>query len=167
MYQIGDFVVYGTHGVCRILTIEERRIDRKTAAYYILEPVEQVGTCYMVPVQNEAAVAKMRPVMTREELDDLLRCPEVREDAWIPEENQRKQVYRELIGSGDRKALLRMVCTLFRQRQAQLEAGKKFHLCDENFLRDAERLLSSEMGLILQLPPEQVIAYVRSELQEI
>ena len=41
MYQTGDFVVYGTHGVCRILTIEERRIDRKTAAYYILEPIEQ------------------------------------------------------------------------------------------------------------------------------
>ena len=166
MYQTNDFVVYGTHGVCRILTIEERRIDKKTASYYILEPVEQAGTCYMVPVQNEAAVAKMRPVMSRTELDDLLQCPEIQEDAWIPEENQRTLAYRELIASGDRQALLRMVCTLFRQRQAQLEAGKKFHLCDEAFLRDAERLLNSEMSMILQLPREQVIDYVRRVLQE-
>mgnify|MGYP002517196277 CR=1 FL=1 len=35
-----------------------------------------------------------------------------------------------------------------------------FHLCDENFLRDAQRLLSVEFALVLGIAPEQVGEYV-------
>lgn len=165
MYQIGDFVVYGIHGVCRILDIEDRKIDKKLVSYYVLEPTVQSETRYMVPVQNEIAVGKMRPILTREELNALLHSPQIWENAWVSEENQRKQLYRELITSGDREALLRMVCTLYQHKEALASAGKKFHLCDENFLRDAERLLSSEISLVLQIEQSQVGAYVLSAMQ--
>ena len=29
MYQIGDRVVYGIHGVCGIVAVEHRKMDRK------------------------------------------------------------------------------------------------------------------------------------------
>lgn len=44
MYQIGEQVVYGIHGICQILDVEERRIDGKSHRYYVLEPAEQPGT---------------------------------------------------------------------------------------------------------------------------
>ncbi len=146
MYSCGDRVLYGIHGVCEILTVEERKVDRKKIQYYVLEPVAQPGARFYVPTQNAAAVSKMRTVMTMEQLDQLLCSEEVRQDSWIADENQRKQHYRELITSGDRLSLLRMVRSLHCHKEQQREAGKKFHLSDENFLRDAERLLNSEFS---------------------
>lgn len=165
MFQIGDCVVYGIHGVCRITELEERSIDRKQVQYFVLEPLDQGSSRFLVPAHNQAALAKLRPVLSAEELEILLHSKEVRADAWIPDENQRKQTYRELINSGDRAALLRMVGSLHRQRDLQRAAGRKFHLCDENFLRDAEKLLSAEFSLVLGLAPGQVVEYVRNALE--
>lgn len=164
MYACGDRVMYGIHGVCEILALEDRRIDRKTVQYYVLEPVEQPGARFYVPSQNAAAVAKLRPVMTKDQVDALLCSAEVRQNVWIADENLRKQRYRELITGGDRGSLLCMVRTLYRHKQAQQEAGRKFHLCDENFLRDAQRLLDSEFSLILGIEPKEVGAYIQSKL---
>ena len=166
MYQIGDEVLYGIHGVCKITDVEERMVDRRLLRYFVLEPRDQAGARYLIPTHNEAALAKLRPVMSRQELETLLRSDAVRADAWIPDENQRKQRYRELINSGDRTQLLQMVRTLHKHKQAQAAAGRKFHLCDDNFLRDAERLIDAEFALILQIEPKQVSAYVISVLDE-
>lgn len=165
MYQTGNLVVYGIHGVCRIVELEERTVDRKRVQYYVLEPLEASGARYLIPTHNEAAVAKLRPVMSREALEEMLRSENVREDAWIADENQRKQHYRELINSGDRAALVRMVSTLHRHKAAQAAAGRKFHLCDDNFLRDAEKLLSSEFSLVLGIEPSQVGNYVLTAMR--
>lgn len=165
MYQTGNLVVYGIHGVCRIVELEERTVDRKRVQYYVLEPLEASGARYLIPTHNEAAVAKLRPVMSREALEEMLRSENVREDAWIADENQRKQHYRELINSGDRAALVRMVSTLHRHKAAQASAGRKFHLCDDNFLRDAEKLLSSEFSLVLGIEPSQVGNYVLTAMR--
>ena len=67
MYQIGDYVVYGIHGVCRIVETEERTVDRKQVSYFVLEPVEQSGARYLIPMHNHAALDKLRPVLSREE----------------------------------------------------------------------------------------------------
>ena len=164
MYSCGDRVLYGIHGVCEILTVEERKVDRKKIQYYVLEPVAQPGARFYVPTQNAAAVSKMRTVMTMEQLDQLLCSEEVRQDSWIADENQRKQHYRELITSGDRLSLLRMVRSLHRHKEQQREAGKKFHISDENFLRDAERLLNSEFSMILGIDAKEVGTYIQSKL---
>ena len=77
MYQIGEVVLYGIHGVCRVVDTEERVLDRKKVAYLVLEPLEQNGARFFVPSHNPAAMAKLRPVMTKEELDRLLCSREV------------------------------------------------------------------------------------------
>ena len=160
MFQIGDFVVYGIHGVCRIVETEERTVDYKQVSYFVLEPAEQSGARYLIPMHNHAALGKLRPVLSREELNDLLRSEAVHVQEWIPDENRRKQTYRELIGSGDRAALIRMVGALHRHRAVQAAAGRKFHLCDENFLRDAEKILNAEFSMVLGIEPGQVENYI-------
>ena len=165
MYQIGDKVVYAVHGVCLVADQEERLIDRKRQVYLVLEPVGQGGSRYLVPTHNAAAMAKVRPMLSREALEQLLGSTQVHTDGWIREENQRKQLYRELISSGDREKLMQMVCTLYRHKEAQSTAGRKCHLCDENFLRDAEKLLSSEISMVMGLNSDQARAYIRQQLK--
>ncbi len=166
MYQIGDHVVYGVHGVCRILETEERRVDRKTVSYYVLEPIEQSGARYLIPMHNQAALSKLRPVLSQDELNALLRSDEVRAQEWIADENRRKQLYRELIVSSDRAALIRMVGALHHHRAQQEAAGRKFHLCDENFLRDAEKILNAEFSLVLGIEPGKVGNYILTVMNE-
>lgn len=164
MFAIGDLVMYGIHGVCRIVEMETRTIDRKKVEYLVLEPQYQATSRYYVPSSNPNAMAKLRPMLSRQELDNLLSGEQVREDCWIHDENARKQYYRELASGGDRVALLRMVRALYKHRQEQMEAGRKFHLCDENFLRDAQRLIETEFSVILGIAPSEVSAYVQEKL---
>lgn len=166
MFQCGDRVLYGVHGVCVITALDERVVDRKRVQYYVLEPVEQLGAKYYVPTHNQAAVNKLRPVMTAQQLHELLRSESVRRDVWIEDENQRKIAYRELINGGDRASLLAMVRALHKHKDLQTAAGKKFHLCDENFLRDAQKLLSAEFSLVLEMEPAAVGSYIEKAFTE-
>lgn len=165
MFSCGDRVVYGCHGVCVISDIEAKKLNKKTMEYYVLEPVEQPGTRYYVPSRNEAAVAKMQPLLSKKELDDILTSGAVKDDAWISDENLRKQRYRELITSMDRVALLSMVHTLYKHKARQIAAGHKFHICDENFLRDAKKLLDGEISYVLGISQSEVEAYILQTIE--
>ena len=84
----------------------------------------------------------------------------------IQDENLRKQRYKEMINAGDRAALIGMIRSLHKHKESQLAAGRKFHLCDENFLRDAQKLLASEFSMVLGIPQSDVAGYIESKLRE-
>lgn len=166
MYQTGDKVVYGMHGVCLIVEFEKKVMDGKQVTYLVLEPVGQSGCRYMVPTHNAVAMGKVRPLLNREALEALLSSDMVRADAWIRDEGQRKQYYREVITGCDRQKLAQMISSIYRFRAVQTAAGKKIHMCDENFLRDAEKLLSSEIAVVLDIPVAEAVKYLRNKLRE-
>ncbi len=166
MYQIGDRVVYGMHGVCCVADQEERIVDKKKVVYLVLEPVGQAGSRYLVPTHNAAAMGKLRRMLTAQELEEVLRSVEVSADSWIRDENQRKQTYRELISCGDPVRLAQMVALLYRHKAEQTAAGKKVHLCDDNFLRDGEKLLTNEISLVLDMESDQAKNYLRTSLNK-
>ena len=161
MYQVGQKIVYGIHGVCCIVDLEEKKIDRKTIWYFVLEPIDQPGSRYYVPSENQAALAKIRPLSTKEELDALLTAP-LAENVWIVDENRRKQHYRELVSSVNLKAMIDMVRCLRLHRRQQMEQGRKFHQCDENFLRDTQKILSTEIAMVMEIPDDQVDTYLQT-----
>lgn len=156
-FSVGALVVYGIHGVCRICGLEKQRSG---GAYYVLEPVQQEGSRYLIPTHSPAALAKLRPLITRGALEELLASDSVLPEPWIEEENRRKQLYRELITSGDRAALIRMFCALEVHRRRQIASGRKVHICDENFHSDVKKLLCDEFSLVLQQPREQIVQYI-------
>lgn len=165
-FRQGDQVVYGIHGVCRVVDIEKKTVDRKQVEYYVLQPSTHAEATYYVPVHNEAAVAKMRKMLTAAELNALLESEEILADCWISDENQRKDRYRKLIARADCAELIGMIRSLHLHKQRQLEAGKKFHLCDDNFLKDAQRLITAEVSQILNIQPGEVEGYIRSRLEK-
>ena len=165
MYQIDDWVVYGIHGVCRVVGTEKQLVNRKRTLFLVLEPLAQAESRFYLPVDNPTAMSKLKSVLTKSEFAELLDSDAVRQDIWIPEENLRKQRYRELIGTGDRVSLMNLAATLYRYKDTQTAAGRKFHQSDENFLRDAERLLSSELSLVMELPQQEARDYLRQKLK--
>lgn len=164
MYQIGDWVVYGVHGVCHVIGIEKQLVNRKRTQYLVLEPLAQTESRFYLPLENPTAMAKLKTVLTKEALAELLASDAAQQDLWIADENQRKQQYRELINGGDRVSLMKMITSLYRYKSAQIAAGRKFHQSDENFLRDAEKLLASEIALVMELSQEEAKKYLRLQL---
>ncbi len=164
MYQIGDQVMYGIHGVCVITGQEERTVDRKRGSYLVLEPLGQSGSRFMVPTHNPVAMGKLSKLLNRQELEAMLADESIHCGTWNWDENQRKQSYRELIRSGNRLALLQMCQLLYHHRQDQQAAGRKVHMCDDNFLRDAEKLLCSEISLVLETDADTAKQYLRNAL---
>ena len=164
MYRCGECVIYGVHGACRVVGTQKQTVNRKRVEYLVLEPVGQKESRYYLPTANETAMGKLRPILNGDDLRSLLNSREIRAGEWIQDENLRKQRYRELLGNIDRTELLKMIHSLYAYRESQMAAGKKFHLCDENFLRDAEKLLVSEISLVLEKSQEEAKRYLREQL---
>ena len=164
MYQVGSYVVYGIQGVCRVVGTETQRVNRVKTEYLVLEPLDKHEAKFFMPTGNPSALAKLKPVLTAEEAIQLLESAGDDGGCWIPEENRRKQRYRELTSSGDRWALMQMLSALYRYRQVQLDEGRKFHQCDDNFLRDTERILCLEIALVLNMSVEDARADLRQRM---
>ena len=160
MFQPGDQVMYGAHGVCTIVGIEKQRVDKKLVEYFVLQPQNQPVSRFYVPTQNQAALAKMHPIISCEELNNLLASDDAKTDCWIEDDNLRKKAYKELIANGDRAALIRMVYTIHLKRKEHEQNKKKLHMCDTNFLCEAEKLLKSEIALVLNIPTADVDDYI-------
>ena len=165
MYKPGQVLVYGPHGTCRVLELQHQQQGGKSVTYLVLEPLGQTGARYMVPTHNQAAMAKLRPLLTREELEELPVTVTAQQNEWIRDEGQRKLLYRELISGTDRGRLLGMMISVMRHKELQALNGRKCHICDENFLRDAERVLCGEIGAVLDLDPAAAKAWLYEKLQ--
>ncbi len=157
MYLVGQSVVYGIHGVCTIVDIEEKYIDHKPMQYYVLESLSQPGTKYYVPMHNAIAVSKLRLPLTREDALGMTQNSELNMSLWIDEENQRKVYYRELIKNTDPQAILDTVRLLHNHRDIQYAHGRKFHISDANFLKDAENLLVNEFAFVLDIDKSEAL----------
>ena len=166
MYRIGDKVIYGIHGVCVITEMENRTAGGKQATYLVLEPPGQTGSRFMIPTQNAAAMSKIRPMLSSGEMETLLSSAQILSDGWISDEGKRKQRYRELITGSDRGQLICMVSSLYRHQSEQTALGKRLHMCDENFLRDAEKILSGEIAAAMDLTYTEAVSYLRKKLNE-
>ena len=87
MFSIGEYVVYGVEGVCRVEEAGKLKVAGldKNRAYYRLRPYYHDGTIY-TPVDGKAV---MRPVLTREELERLLpRLPELEPLGDVPPDSR-------------------------------------------------------------------------------
>lgn len=165
MFVIGDIVVYGIHGVCTVIAEEMRTIDKKQVCYLVLEPVCSATSKFYIPTHNEKALSKLQKVLGKEQLLALLHSPQIRQDHWIEDENQRKQYYRELVNAPQREKLLQMVYSIQLSRKRMTQAGKRLHICDENFLKEAQKALSTEFSVVLGMPISQVLEFLEKELE--
>lgn len=166
MFEKGELIICGGHGVCRVVDITDNPIDRldKKRKYYILEPVfEKTSTIY-TPVDNEKII--MRRIMNKEEAQRLIDHIQEIETVWIQEEKRREQTYKDAIRTYDSRSLVQIIKTLYLRKKVRINEGKKVLSSDEQYLRKAEELLYSEMSLALAIPKEEVEEYIKEEVKK-
>ena len=120
MYQVGELVVYGTTGVCRVEGFgTPDPMDRSGRQYYQLKPLYQDGVIY-TPV--EGGKVPMRPVMSAEAARALAEeVPQIQ-----PEEHRARTIqlltqhYQSILQSGSSRDLLELAMSIqAKRRQAE------------------------------------------------
>ena len=164
MFQINDTVSYGTQGVCTVSAIQKINLSGKTEEYYILKPIYQTHSTIYVPVANEALVAKMRRILSREEISELIRIMPDEDTIWIENDTERKEKYQQIISSGNRQKIVQLIKTLYLEQSKRMAAGKRLRQSDEQLFKRAENLLYSEFALVLDIKPEQVVPFLHEQI---
>lgn len=165
MYRIGDMLLYGTEGVCKVEEICEMKVSRTKEKYYVLRPVYREGATVFVPVDNEVLTAKMRPILTVDEINGMLGRIQQEDDCWIEDATERKTEFQKTLLGGDRFELLRMIRSLYMRRKKLQENGKRLRTNDEQMLRNAEKLLNDELALVLGISQREVPEFIRQLIE--
>ena len=86
-----DNVHYGAYGVCQVEDLRSIRFgpDTPRREYYVLRPVDQDGACIYVPTDNPTLTGRMRPVLSRGEVDRLLASVREERLPWVEDRRQR------------------------------------------------------------------------------
>ena len=164
-YKVNDTVMYGAQGVCRIVDISEREFAGNTMTYYILKPVYDEKSTIFVPVKNEKLTEKLRRILSAEEIHTLIKSMPEEKTLWIEEENVRKERYKEILTHGDRTQLIGMLKALDVHRKELEEKGKKLHIADDTFFKEAEKMLYEEFALALDLQLEEVLPFILEQIE--
>lgn len=160
MPNIGDTVIYGTSGPCRITGKEEKTFGTATREYYLLTPLSaNRSTVIFVPTDNPALLANMHAPLTAKELAALLPTVTPFSDAeWGKDSRAHTKTCRAVLGSGDRIGLLRLVRTVLG------ESCSKPTNSEEASARRACAMLYEEFSLTLDLCPEDVIPLILGQI---
>ena len=167
MYQIGDLVVYGSVGVMTVVDRREEELLGVRKEYYLLSEYGRDGSSVTyVPCDSERLVSLMRPILTREEIDvTVAGARELPDMEWKPDNRSRTDLFKGVLESGDRAAILTMIRSIHRSGLRRAAIGKKNFLTDENFMKKAERLIAAEFSLSLGITEADVLELIEREVK--
>ena len=165
MYQIGDLVIYGDSGACRVEAIgklDVSYIDR-SKLYYTLRPIYRDGKIY-APTETKVF---MRPVLTFPEAQRIIGLiPSIKEiDCLSGNHRILKENYSQLLLSHNCIDLIRLIKTIYAKNLVSAQLGKHPGQTDVKFMRQAEDLLHGELAIALKIPRETVPAYIESQVK--
>ena len=165
MYKKGEYVIYGSSGVCQVGDVTTLDIDNvpKDREYYVLFPKNNGGTIY-VPV--DVASTKMRKVITKEEADHLIEKIPIIQPIEISNEKLLEESYKKCIRSNECIEWIRLIKCIYARKQLRLSEGKKITATDEKYMHMAEDALYLELGTALNLQKDQVLKYVIKEIEK-
>ena len=165
MYQVGDWIIYGNTGVCRVAEI--KKIDcpwvGNSQLYYVLKPLSQNYTI-STPVSNTKVFT--RPIISKREAERLVdRIPSVEARAYHSERVQElAEHYKRYVVTHDCGDLIELTMSLYAKKHHIGEEQGRFGTVDQKFMTQAEDLLFGELSVALDIPKEAVPEYIASRV---
>ena len=156
MFEIGDYVLNATNGICKISEIVELDMsgDKKLKSYFLLRPVEEENDRVYIPVDN--ADKRIRKVITQDEAQAVLdRVPEI-EALVVNNEKERETLYKEAVRSCEPDNVVSLLKCLHIRNEQRAQAGKKSTAVDECYGKMAEHNLNAELAFVLEKDKQEI-----------
>lgn len=164
MIEIGTTIVYGTQ-ICKITDKKNQTFGKISREYYVLTPVFDSKNTIYVPVDNENLVAKMKKILSAEEIYTLIDSIPSSENVWIEDDKERSHKYKEIIENGDRLEIIKVIKTLYEHKQDIEQKNRKLRSSDETILNRAEKVLYEEFALVLDIQKEEVVPFIARKIE--
>lgn len=164
MFQVGDYIIYGSNGVCKVEEIGPIKIGGVLSKreYYFLLPIYIKGTMVYTPVDSDKTV--MRPVISKEAAHELISQIDQIEPIKELEDREREFVYRKLMKTYDCKELIKIIKTISIRKKFREEEGKKLIAADEKYLNLAKDCIAGELSIPLQMKREEVEEFILQKI---
>ena len=166
MFEIGDFVIKANNGICRVDDIGHLDISsaNKERLYFFLTPLNETSTKVYVP--TDKVNNGLRRVITEDEAWKFIESiPEI-DEAWITDDKQREQKYKEAIQSCDPQKLMSIIKSMYARIQKRTAQGKKSTSVDEHFFKIAENNLYTELAFAIGKNKEDMQNIISEKIAE-
>lgn len=166
MFEKGEYVVYGSKGVCEITDISTINISgmNREKLYYFLRPVNDRDAKIFIPVDSDKI--QMRRILTQEEAESLVDSIPQIGCLWIADEKQREYSYRQAVNGCDCRDWVRILKTLWKRNRERFAKGKKETAMDKKYFRIAEDNLYTELAVSLNIDQKQVKDYITHRMEQ-
>lgn len=156
MFNIGDYIVYGINGICKVADITHPDIMGvdNDKLYYVLVPEKAKGSKLFCPTDNEKIM--IRKVISKNEAKQIINESKDIEPLVISNERMRDNSYKDIMKSGDCRQWVKIIKTLYLRKSEREATGKKITATDERYLKMAEEDLYSELALATGGEKEQI-----------
>lgn len=165
MFKVNDYVVYKSMGVYKIVDISvERDIYNNETEFYVLQQAFKDNLTIKTPVNNQKVF--MRGVITKDDVLSLIASIPETETVWIDNNRERSESFIEALKSGESEEWLKLIGTIYLERQERSDQGKKLWKTDEEIMKLAEKNLHEEFAIALNISPEEVPDFIREHIPE-
>ena len=154
MFNLGDFVVYGSKGVCKVVSIGSLPTGDSDRLYYTLAPVYIKGSSVFTPVDNTKVV--LRRLISKDEAQEILGKIPYIHSLDIDNEKEREIVFKEILTGCVPVELVKMLKNIYQRKVKRLAEGKKITVSDERYFKLAEDSLYGELAVSLGLERDKV-----------
>jgi CarD family transcriptional regulator len=165
LFKVNDTIMYGTEGVCQIIDIEEKDFLGEKREYYVIKPQATSSSTIYVPTDSEVLVARMRHLLSAEELNSLIDSLALEAGEWIENERERKERYKSIAASPEASELFEMMGVIYREKKRRESEGRRLHMTDERFLAEAEQCVFGEIRCVLGIKQEEVASYISDRVE--
>lgn len=167
MFQPGDLIIYGSNGVCRVDAVGTPAVKGvdESRLYYTLCPLYSTERIY-TPVDTNVV---MRPTISRREAEELIaQIPQIKENVCDNRNpNLLSTHYRTSIESNSCGDLIQLIKSVYLKARTAEQNGKKPGQVDKRYMKRAEELLYGELAVALDIPRDDVLDYIESQLANV
>lgn len=167
MYQVGDLIIYGSTGVCKVADITTRELDGKDKEqlFYVLDLLYQNCTIF-APVNSTKVF--MRPIISKEEAERIIdMIPAMQAEAYHNRAlNQLAEHYKTSLNTHECSDLIELTMSIYAKKQFAEQQKRRFGTVDEQFMKRAEELLFGELAAALDIPKDKVPKYISKRVSE-
>ena len=166
MYNVGDMIVYGIKGVCRVEDVGQILIDgmANDRIYYTLAPVfGKLGEKIYSPVDTSVLT---RELISPEEIESCIADVSNKKINSINCRNKKElaEKYKSIIKSANCTDILTLIKAIIEKSENAKENYKKPNQMDMDFLRNAENIVYGEFSVVLHIPKDEVKKSVESRI---
>lgn len=165
MYKIGDIVLYGKQGLCRIENIGPISITSANSdiKYYTLIPIYGTGKTY-TPVDT---TVHMRPAMTFQEVQEIIKkIPTIKEKENDVSSREMAEYYKSSLNSLHWEDLVQLIKTIYVKSVETKKQGKKLGQTEERYKKEAEEILYQEFAVALDIEYDDVEKYIFDAIEK-